>query len=37
MASQGRCGDDDEIICQFIEDLYKYEYLVLMNARTYSR
>jgi hypothetical protein len=32
MASQGRLGDDDEIICQFIEDLYKYEYLVLINA-----
>ena len=29
MASQGRFSDDDEIICQFIEDLYKYEYLVL--------
>jgi hypothetical protein len=33
IASQGRCGDDDEIICQFIEDLYKYEYLVLINAK----
>jgi hypothetical protein len=36
MASQGRFSDDDEIICQFIEDLYKYEYLVLMNTRTDS-
>jgi len=30
LVSQGRSGDDDEIICQFIEDLYKYEYLVLI-------
>ena len=30
LASQGRGRDDDEIICQFIEDLYKYEYLVLI-------
>jgi hypothetical protein len=30
MASQGRYGDEDEIIYQFIEDLYKYEYLVLI-------
>jgi hypothetical protein len=37
MASQGRFSDDDEIICQFIEDLYKYEYLVLMNTRTDNR
>jgi hypothetical protein len=33
MASQGRHGDDDEILCQFIEDLYKYEYLVLINVK----
>jgi hypothetical protein len=33
MVSQGRFSDDDEIICQFIEDLYKYEYLVLINAK----
>jgi hypothetical protein len=32
MASQGSREDDDEIICQFIEDLYKYEYLILVNA-----
>jgi len=30
MASQGRYKDEDEVICQFIEDLYKYEYLILM-------
>jgi len=30
MASQGRYGDEDEIIYQFIEDLYTYEYLVLI-------
>ncbi|NLW34846.1 hypothetical protein [Syntrophorhabdus aromaticivorans] len=29
LASQGRYGDEDEMICQFVEDLYKYEYLVL--------
>jgi hypothetical protein len=29
MASQGCQGDDDEVLCQFIEDLFKYEYLVL--------
>jgi hypothetical protein len=33
IASQGSHGDDDEILCQFIEDLYKYEYLVLINAK----
>jgi hypothetical protein len=37
MVSQGRFSDDDEIICQFIEDLYKYEYLILVNARTGNR
>jgi hypothetical protein len=37
MASQGRFGDDDEIICQFIEDLCKYEYLILVNAKTSNR
>jgi hypothetical protein len=30
MASQGRYKDEDEAICQFIEDLFKYEYLILM-------
>jgi hypothetical protein len=29
LASQGRANDDDEILCHFIEDLYKYEYLAL--------
>jgi SAM-dependent methyltransferase len=33
MASQGRFSDDGEIICQFIEDLYKYEYLILVKTR----
>jgi hypothetical protein len=32
MVSQGRFSDDGEMICQFIEDLYKYEYLILKNA-----
>ncbi|MBA4389788.1 MAG: hypothetical protein C0399_02490 [Syntrophus sp. (in: bacteria)] len=30
MASHGQHKDEDEMICQFIEDLYKYEYLVLI-------
>lgn len=34
MVSQGQFSDDDEIVRQFVEDLFKYEYLVLMNART---
>ncbi len=29
MRSQGRGSDEGEMICQFIEDLYKYEYLLL--------
>ena len=29
IASQGCFSDDGEIICHFIEDLFKYEYLVL--------
>jgi hypothetical protein len=29
LLSRGRHKDDDEIICHFIEDLYKYEYLIL--------
>jgi hypothetical protein len=37
MLSQGRYGDDEEIICQFIEDLYKYEYLILMNVGISNR
>jgi hypothetical protein len=34
MASQGRFSDEGEIICQFVEDLYKYEYLIL--TKTYK-
>ncbi|HON86473.1 MAG TPA: class I SAM-dependent methyltransferase [Syntrophorhabdaceae bacterium] len=30
LSSQGRYSDEDEIICQFVEDLYKYEYLLLI-------
>ncbi len=30
MVSRGQYKDEDEMICQFIEDLYKYEYLVLI-------
>jgi len=30
LASRGRYKDEDEIICHFIEDLYKYEYLILV-------
>jgi SAM-dependent methyltransferase len=29
-ASQGQHSDEDEIVCHFIEDLYKYEYLLLI-------
>jgi hypothetical protein len=32
MVSQGRFSDDGEIVCQFIEDLYKYEYLMLVKS-----
>jgi hypothetical protein len=28
MISRGRFSDEDEMVCQFIEDLYKYEYLI---------
>jgi hypothetical protein len=34
IVSQGQFSDNDEIICQFVEDLYKYEYLALINSRT---
>jgi len=27
--SRGQHSDEEEIICQFVEDLYKYEYLIL--------
>jgi hypothetical protein len=30
LMSQGRYGDEEEMVCQFIDDLYKYEYLLLM-------
>ena len=30
MASQGHFSDEGEMICQFVEDLYKYEYLILI-------
>ena len=33
MVSQGRFRDDEEIVCQFVEDLYKYEYLILVKTR----
>lgn len=29
MVSGGQYGDEGEVICHFIEDLYKYEYLIL--------
>ncbi len=30
LASGGRYSDEAEMICQFVEDLYKYEYLILI-------
>ena len=30
MVSRGRFSDEGEMICQFVEDLYKYEYLILI-------
>ena len=30
LSSGGRHSDEAEIICQFVEDLYKYEYLILI-------
>ncbi|MCX5811530.1 MAG: hypothetical protein NT178_03175 [Proteobacteria bacterium] len=30
LSSGGRYSDEDEMICQFVEDLYKYEYLILI-------
>ncbi len=29
LATQGRWSDEAEMICHFVEDLYKYEYLIL--------
>lgn len=31
LASHGYDSDDGEVICQFVEDLFKYEYLILIN------
>jgi len=33
MLSKGRMSDDGEMICQFVEDLFKYEYLILSRVR----
>lgn len=33
LASQGRFSDEGEIICQFVEDLFKYEYLILSQIK----
>jgi hypothetical protein len=30
LSSGGSYSDEDEMVCQFIEDLYKYEYLILI-------
>lgn len=32
LASRGRYSDEDELICQFVEDIYKYEYLILSKS-----
>jgi hypothetical protein len=32
LSSGGRYSDEAEIICQFVEDLFKYEYLILMKS-----
>lgn len=37
MASQGRFSDEGEMICQFVEDLYKYEYLILIKNTTQDK
>jgi hypothetical protein len=34
LASGGRLSDEDEVVCQFVEDLFKYEYLILNRNRT---
>jgi hypothetical protein len=31
--SKGRLSDDGEMICQFVEDLFKYEYLILSKEK----
>lgn len=33
LASGGRYSDEAEMICHFVEDLYKYEYLILMKRQ----
>lgn len=32
LASRGRYSDEGEMICHFVEDLYKYEYLLLIKT-----
>jgi len=34
LSSGGHYSDEAEMICQFVEDLYKYEYLILMKKET---
>jgi len=34
LSSGGHYSDEGEMICQFVEDLYKYEYLILMKKET---
>lgn len=34
LGSRGLYSDKAEIICQFVEDLYEYEYLILMKERS---
>lgn len=29
LSSRGRYGDEDEAVCHFVEDIHKYEYLIL--------
>lgn len=33
LSTQGRFSDEAEIICQFVEDLFKYEYLILSRIK----
>jgi hypothetical protein len=32
LVSRGRYSDEEEMICQFVEDLYTYEYLILVKS-----
>jgi hypothetical protein len=34
LASGGRFRDEDEAVCQFVEDLFKYEYLILLRQHS---